>query len=125
MELESFGDLKKAFEQEERRQAHESALALAADGKPREAVALLEKQDLGDLSLDEKRACGKCYADAATMAAARLDLVSAEAWLRRALSLGFDPWHVHRRRELVGRTLKDPGLVEADADWVNRLACSD
>ena len=124
-EFESFGDLKKAIERREKRQAYDRALALAADGGYGQAAAALDALDLSDLPPKARHDCSRCYAEAAKRAAASLDLGQAHDRLRRALGLGLNVWHVHKRHELVNRALAGRIQVQPDSRWTNTLACPD
>ena len=88
-----------------------------------EAAAILERYDPTVLSKDDRHeGYAQCFLRAAKIEAAHLELQQAQRFLKSAIALGKNQWHVHKRLMLIGCALQGYIRVNPPANWVKLYA---
>ena len=118
----SFADLGRYVQANAKHTNLNEAATLAQAGRGDEAAALLDRHDLGGEPQAERLRYGWCYVQSAKAAINRAEWSRAHHRLVKALNLGYQPWHVHRRLGLVNEAAAGaPRVLRPTAgDWVDR-----
>ncbi|HOX06847.1 MAG TPA: hypothetical protein PK280_10630 [Planctomycetota bacterium] len=114
--FDSFADfgqeLGKEFGEEEREGRLNQAEQLLRDGRPVEAVALLDQVDLKHEPEERRKKLGEGYWSAAKVKVGETALSQAKKLIRQAQELGFNGWQVSRRLEVLSKQRKqDPAAA--------------
>jgi predicted amidophosphoribosyltransferase len=124
----SFGELAGHFQSrdairksEERQQILTRAVGLANAGHGAEAVDVVDSCDWQDASPAEQLQCGVCYAAAGRQCIADGKLAPAHARLIQARRLGYAPWHVGKRLDLLSRFQSGHLEDQLPSEWAGRF----
>lgn len=122
--FDSFGDLAAHLTTKARQRDLQVALRLAQNGRPVEAVDCLKGYDLSAEAPNAKTEYGRCYHEAAKAFLVEGDYATAIRYLKEAITLGFAPWYVNRRLDLVRGALGNDFKTRPDPAWLEQYTQS-